>query len=291
MLTSVIVSVLSPGASVSPYTLNLVNANAMKHQIRDIQGLGPVKADISTTPFGSVDGELYNGSSMGKRNIVFTFGLNPAWSAGESMASMRKDLYTYFMPKRWVNLEFVSTHMPNVQIEGYVESVEPNMFSSDPEIQVSIICPQPDFVASTPSGVGGTVETIPGTPVPVTIEYEGTIPVGFEAVVSSTVNFSGKIYIRNVGVVEEEFSMSEDSPVVTPSQHLLFSTVQGKKFARVMSGTTVVTNLLGSIGGVIEWPQLVPGDNTFYIAADPTGAYAVPDNAWSLTYSARYGGL
>lgn len=288
MLTSVIVSVLSPGASVSPYTLNLVNANAMKHQIRDIQGLGPVKADISTTPFGSVDGELYNGSSMGKRNIVFTFGLNPAWSAGESMASMRKDLYTYFMPKRWVNLEFVSTHMPNVQIEGYVESVEPNMFSSDPEIQVSIVCPQPNFVATTPSSVGDVVQTAPGTPA--TIEYEGTIETGFVLSLASVVPFNGDLTVTNIGLITESLTVTTPA-TVTATRNFVLSTLQGDKYVRLMTGSVVDHNMLAGMLSGMAWPKLVPGDNQFIVTADPSGVYPMPDSPWSMSYLAQYGGI
>ncbi len=76
-------------------------------QIRDVQGLGPVKANVNTSPFGSFDGEAYTGSSVGKRNIVLTLGLNPNWK-DQSITSLRQLLYTYFMPKRAVTLRFFS---------------------------------------------------------------------------------------------------------------------------------------------------------------------------------------
>ena len=52
--------------------------------IRDITGLGPVKAEIATTPFATSDGELFQGSTVGKRNIVMTLGFNPDWEGDQS---------------------------------------------------------------------------------------------------------------------------------------------------------------------------------------------------------------
>jgi hypothetical protein len=74
-------------------------------QIRNVEGLGPVKADISATPFATGRGELYQGSSTGKRNIVLTLGLNPNW-VNQTMASLRQLLYRYFMVESWATLRF-----------------------------------------------------------------------------------------------------------------------------------------------------------------------------------------
>src|SRR6266542_614762 len=123
-------------------------------QIKNIEGLGPVDATVNTAQYGSIDGEFYNGSVVGKRNIVLTVGLNPNY-ASQSMEFLRQCLYQYFMPKSAVSLRFASTHMPEVSIDGVVESFEPNMFSKDPEIQVSIICPQSEFVAVIPTAIQG----------------------------------------------------------------------------------------------------------------------------------------
>ena len=39
--------------------------------ITNIEGLGPVKADINMTDISTYDGGLYNSSRLGIRNIVF----------------------------------------------------------------------------------------------------------------------------------------------------------------------------------------------------------------------------
>src|SRR4051794_37798090 len=90
----------------------------------NVEGLGPVKAEISSTPFATGRGELYQGSSTGKRNLAFTLGLNPNWD-DQTMSSLRQLLYRYFMPEEWVKIRFFSDHLPTCDIEGYVEGFEP----------------------------------------------------------------------------------------------------------------------------------------------------------------------
>jgi hypothetical protein len=125
-------------------TLSIVLAGQGAVQIRDISGLEPVKAEITSVP-SNKDGDLFQNARLGTRNIVFQFGLNPNW-VDQTMSSLRRVLYTHFTPKTWRTLRFHSDDMPTVQIGGYVESLEPNMFSQDPEIQVSVICLKPNFI-------------------------------------------------------------------------------------------------------------------------------------------------
>ena len=113
--------------------------------IRDISGLGPVKAEITTTPSGASRGATFQGVSTDKRNIVLTLGLSPNWST-QTVSSLRQLLYAYFMTEQWCKLRFHSDELPTTDIEGYVEGFEPNHFAQDPEYQISIINPRPDFI-------------------------------------------------------------------------------------------------------------------------------------------------
>src|SRR5690349_11534227 len=104
-------------------------------QIRNVDGLDPVKASVGTSPYGSVDGESYAGSSVPSRNIVLTIGGNPDWATW-THASLRRRLYPYFMPKRISRLDFYSDDMDPVTISGVVEGFSFNQFSKDPEMQI-----------------------------------------------------------------------------------------------------------------------------------------------------------
>lgn len=251
-------------------------------QIREITGLGPVNANVNTTPFSSFDGEAYSGSTVGKRNIVLMLQLNPDW-VDHTVASLRQLIYTYFMPKQWVKLVFTSDDLPEVQIEGYVESMEPNIFSKDPQFQVSIICPLPDFVALEPVSVSGEVlETLDTTDV----VYEGTVPTGFILEVRSTEDlesYSGALIVSTGSANDQLFQAEID---VNEDHYFKMSTVQGKKSAQQMaiSGGSN-ENVLNSIASNSNWIQLEPGVNLFSVVAANGG------QEWTLIYTPRFGGL
>ena len=67
-------------------------------QIRNIDGLNPVKGTVNTSPFGSVDGAAYTGTDIDTRNIVLTIRPNPDWDQW-TIEGLRKLVYSYFMPK------------------------------------------------------------------------------------------------------------------------------------------------------------------------------------------------
>lgn len=140
MLTKVDVIGLTAG----PLSLELGGPNQSPIQTRDILGLEPTKAEITMAP-SNKDGDLFQNARLGKRNIVFKLGLDPNW-VDQTMSSLRRMLYDHFPPKTWRTLQFFSDDIPTVEIGGYIESFEPNMFSQDPEIQISVICPKPMFV-------------------------------------------------------------------------------------------------------------------------------------------------
>ena len=94
-------------------------------------------------------------------------------------------LYKYLLPEQWTRLRFFSDHLPTVDIAGVVETFEPNIFSQDPEIQVSILCPKPDFVDIEATFLTGTVDS-GGTIDELEIDYIGTVATGFELRIHSS---------------------------------------------------------------------------------------------------------
>lgn len=250
--------------------------------IRDIQGLGPVKAEITTTPSGTSRGETYQGSSTGKRNIVLTLGLSPNW-ATQTMSSLRQLLYAYFMTEQWCKLRFFSDELPTTDIEGHVEAFEPNIFSEDPEIQISIINERPDFIDIDASIYRGVVDD--GTNQQV-INYEGSVSTGFELRVDRTIakpTYSGPVTVR-VENAKGVQTIEVSSVTIDTTKSYKMSSVQGLK--RIQTESIIdgeVINLLKSKSG--EWPELQPGENLVSIAASE------PGQAWTLAYFNRFGGL
>ena len=252
-------------------------------QIRHIDGLEPVKASVNTSPFGSVDGESYTGSSVLSRNIVLTLRPNPDWRDW-SYEALRRLLYSYFMPKKPVRLVFYSDDMIPVEILGIVESAEVNQFSNDPELIVSVICPDPYFTALDPTVItgisvrpGGTVEEI---------EYNGSVEAGIYVKITHVGN-PGPTTI-GIQIGDPAISYFNVQATVNPSMYFEMSSLPMQKYVQnVTIGSGVITNLLSKITvqELSSWPIFEPGTNEFSVITDA----GVQD--WELTYFERFGGL
>jgi Phage tail protein RIFT-related domain len=253
-------------------------------QVRNITGLDPVKASVNTSPYGSVDGASFVGSSVLSRNIVLTLHPNPDWDLW-TYENLRRLLYSYFMPKRASRLVFYSDDMGPVEITGVVESVAVNMFSKDPELLVSIICPYPYFTSVDPIVVTGqTVRTAVGNAV--IIDYNGTIEAGMHVKISHV----GNPVPTDIGIQVGDPALIyfDVDAGVNPTTYFEMSSIPMQKYVQnIEIGTGVITNLLSKahIQEGSTWPILQPGENEFAVVTDQ----GVQD--WELTYYERFGGL
>lgn len=251
-------------------------------QVTNIVGLDPVKGTVNTSPFGSVDGSSYTGSSVLSRNIVLTLKPRPDWDTW-TFESLRRLLYQYFMPKLITRLVFYSDDIVPVEIYGVVEDVSVNMFSKEPELTVSIICPDPYFTALDPVVITG----ISNDP-PITLDYQGSIESGIHVKVTkasiSAANFVG----IQIGNPAEIYLGVYAPPILSDTKFYEISTIPMRKFIQnVDIGTGLITNLLSKIN-VQEgslWPKFEPGENEFFVYTD------IGTHDWELTYYERFGGL
>lgn len=252
-------------------------------QLTNIDGLDPVKAAVNTSPLGSVDGDAYTGGNVASRNIVLTLRPNPDWD-NYTYEVLRRLIYSYFMPKRPTRLVFHSDDLVPVEITGIVESVEVNMFSKDPDIQVSIICPDPYFIALEGEVISGQSIRAGGTVH--TIDYNGSIEVGIYVRVQYASGPNPTIIGIQVG--DPAISYFDVVASVSPSLYFEMSSVPMQKYAQnVNLDTAVITNLLAktNIREGSGWPTLQPGETEFAVITDA----GVQD--WELTYFERFGGL
>jgi hypothetical protein len=282
MLTQV--EVFTAGITASPLTVSDGDVSTDPIQIRSIDGLGPVKANINTSQYGSIDGEYFYGSNTPKRNIVLTVGLNPNW-ATQSVAALRRIVYSYFMPESFVKLRFTSTHLPVVEIEGYVESCEPNIFSPDTEIQISIVCPQPFFSAVSATAVSGPIQTM-GDTATIDVNYEGDIATGFIVDIGNNALTYNTFYkIVNKTPTTQTFELTSATNTA-PYNFMRLSTVKGDKFIRLYNTTDFTfVDELGKMAAGGSWMPLVKGVNKMQFQTDD------PGYTWTLSYNAKYGGL
>lgn len=103
--------------------------------ITDIDGLGPVKANINMTKLATADGGIYNSARLGTRNIV----IKAKFTNATSIEDARLSSYKFFPIKKKVTFK-IETDNRTAITEGYVESNTPNPFSEESDVQISIVC-------------------------------------------------------------------------------------------------------------------------------------------------------
>jgi hypothetical protein len=246
--------------------------------VEDVEGLGPVKATIVSSNFSTMDGAQYQSSRREARNIVIKLELKPDFLL-DSVSDLRDKLYGFFMPKTQVSLRFHKSNGLVVDISGRVESCEAPLFTSEPKVNVSIICFDPDFLSIAPvelsgSSVAANVDTL--------VDYDGTVETGL-------------IFVMNVDRSLTEFTLYNRPPddivrkldiaaSLLAGDILTISTISGAKHI-TLTRSGVNSSLLYAMPSQSNWLEFFPGNN--YFRAQAEGA-AVP---YEISYITRYGGL
>lgn len=128
--------------------------------ITSIDGLGPVKADINMTKLVTSDGSIFNSARLEPRNIV----IEARFTNAKSIEDARQMSYKFFPIKKQLTIR-VETDNRIAETTGYVESNEPNIFSDESDVQISILCESaffysPDKDVTTFSGVDPKFEFV-----------------------------------------------------------------------------------------------------------------------------------
>lgn len=246
--------------------------------VKDISGLDPVKTTIVSSKFAQIPGTKRQSSSRNNRNIVMKLGYTPDYAVND-ISSLRSYLYDYLMPESVVLLKFYMDDVLFAQILGEVESCETPLFSKEPEVAVSVICFNPDFVA--PDSV-----VVPGNSTSATteqaLEYPGTSPTGFKfklMVNRALTSFN----IHNRTMADELLTMYVIGDFVA-GDVIEISTIPGAKGAWLTRGG-VQNPVLYIVSPTSSWFMLKPKTNRIRVAA--SGA-AIP---FTIEYLAKYGGL
>lgn len=254
--------------------------------IHDIQGLGPGKADINIGESSTGDGGTYNSSRLQSRNI--TFGLTFLFAP--TIEKVRHLTYKYFPIKKRVKL-VVETDLRTSEIYGYVESNDPDIFSSKQTTQISIICPDPYFYSrkiqnTVFSGVEALFEfpfsnesliepLIEMSALQVeqqqTVLYEGDAEVGITIFIHA-VGGATNLTIYNVNT-RESMSISSSRLLeltgddIHAGDDITISTVRGAKSVTLYRDGEYF-NILNCLDRRSDWFSLTRGDNVLLYTAD-----------------------
>lgn len=112
--------------------------NEKEYQVIKVEGLNPPNATINSSVVVGKDGSKYQSSKLEDRNLVITVKING------NVEKNRLNLYRFFKSKRWHKIYYQNGTL-DVYIEGYVESIETDLFASEQIVQVSIVCHDPYF--------------------------------------------------------------------------------------------------------------------------------------------------
>ena len=257
--------------------------------VKSITGLGPGKATINTTEVLTNDGGLYNSSRLPSRNIVVSLGY--LWK--DSIEDSRQLSYKYFPIKKKVKL-LIKTDNRYAEIEGYVESNDPNIFSKDEGSDISIVCPNPFFYSAGAGGINTTVFhgiepmfEFPFSNESLTepllemgsiqnhtekvVSYYGDSEIGVTITIHA-IGEAGNITIYNTGTREIMKINTDKIEDITGSgintgDDIIICTVKGSKSITLLrAGKT--TNILNCLDKDSDWFQLAKGDNIFAYTAE-----------------------
>ena len=255
-------------------TLNLpLHSYANGFLVKDIAGLDPVAASLVSTTVARLDGAQFQAARRETRNIVLTLGLEPDYTIHSSVGELRRVLYNYAMPETEVLLTFDMDGQPHATMSVRVESLETSLFTASPEVQISFVGYDPDFVG-TDLIIGNDLET--GT----TISYNGTVPTGLDLFYNVWSLTDPWIEIVGASGTARRLRFQGTFTNVV----IGINTRPGHKSVRNLGGAPGSDSLLYAVPRNALWPLLEPGDNLLSFAQG-TGT--------TLGYSAelRYGGL
>jgi len=260
--------------------------------IESISGLGPGKANINTTEVSTNDGSLFNSARLNQRNIVFEF-IFVETINGESIEDVRQKSYKYFPLKKKLDL-LIETDNRIAKTTGYVESNEPNIFSSQEGSQISIICPDPYFYSAGSDSNNTTffygiepVFEFPFSNESLTdplitfgnihlktenvITYKGDTEIGVTIRIHA-IGEAENITIYNTGTREimridtTKLESLTGSGIVAGDDIIIKTQKGDKSITLIREGKT--TNILNCLDKKTDWFTLVKGDNIFAFTAE-----------------------
>lgn len=246
--------------------------------VKEVTGLDPVKANIVSSSFATMDGEQYQSSRRGIRNIVIKLGLQPDYT-NSTVRELRRNLASFFMPQSSVTLRFYVEGETPLDITATVESFDSPSFTQEPEAIISLVCFQPDFYDPNPVILTGTTTSDSDE---FLVMYEGTIETGFMLrmdVYSDVSEFT--VFHR---AADNTVRTLDFVGPLTVGDVLEISTISGAKRAYLTRNGSD-SSLLYGVSPFSYWINLFPGENYLRIYAEGEPI------SYSIQYTTKFGAL
>ena len=262
--------------------------------IRNIEGIGTVKANVNMANYFDSDTKKLNSTSLTTRNIVLTFNLYP--TATESVEEVRDKLYVFFTPKKKINLVF-KTDRRYAGIDGVVETNEPTIFTELEQVQISILCEDPLFYDKSGANVDvkeyelnateslfefpfennslteklielGNIRHRPINAINYIGEYDTglTINIHCTGVVIDPVIYSNRQRGTFKLITSKLSEIIEGSTRFEKGDTIMINTINGSKTIVLLRDGNLY-NILHLLESGSTWPMLLTGENEFIVDA------------------------
>lgn len=266
--------------------LELTSPEKSGFAVLDVDGLGPTKATINTSPILSVPGSVFNSASISERNIT----LRLRFQDNPSIEENRKLSYKFFPLGKIVNLK-VKTDTRTGLVSGYVESNDPDIFSKKQETLISIVCPDAFFKSEQviETVFSGTVSgfSFPFSNDSLTekqiIFGDLTLDTSASVLYLGDADTGVTIYIHFIGPasglsiynVDRRETMDIDSDKLVAltgsgfisGDDVVITTIKGEKSIFLTRAGEKI-NILNCLSVSADWFQVQRGDNLFTFTAD-----------------------
>lgn len=228
--------------------------------IKDITGLGPPDYDVTIVPKLDYGGDFQYSRPV-SREIVIRLELCPNYGAGETASSLRRILYSLVGGLTSTSLTFKNNDTFVSKISGYLTKFEIVPFSKDPEVQMTIKCPD-SYLSDNGKYLGSLpLDDETGRWIFANI---GEVPVGFEFVVQLGLNASQWYFVP--APLSPGFAINYSFLV---DDQITLDTRDGSKNIWLKRGTDPKISILPYIINM-TWPKIKPGGQVYWIKDQAT---------------------
>lgn len=255
-----------------------------------VEGLNPVKAELSSSSSPFFDGARLNNVRIGVRNIVIYLELCKNVEQNKAL------LYQLFRKKKEGTLYYKSAER-DVYIKGYVEDITPDQYSNPVTVQIVIVCFDP-FFTDAQAIVTEIARNIPALHFKLAITAPRPFGIFSERTTQTITNDGDErlgmiIHVYASGRAEipkiyndETGEFFELGMEFMAGDEIVINTTQGKHGVTLIRAAQEF-NIFNAITRGSTWLQLDVGENTFGATAE-LGADLL---RFTLTAAERYEGV
>ena len=245
--------------------------NNINYAIDEIDGLYPSSATINTSNMSLFDGEKFTSSKVNKKQITITFYIE------RNVEENRIALYKFIQPKEFIRFRYKNSNR-DVYIDGYVESLDIDIFTKKQFVTVAILCPNPYFrdASNQHTNVNAIDKKLVfplATPEPIPfgayeniseiiLENKGDVATGMQIEIHATGTVRNPIIYNSV--TKAFFKLNY---TMKAGEIIYVSTYKGRKTVKTLIDGQY-KNIFNSIEKGSSWLQLKVGTNILTYDAD-----------------------